>query len=131
MRLIYPAIVTPHVEDNNYTVVIPDLPNCKGEGETLLAAIDQAADIGCEWCMWEIFDMKDLPEAQSYEEMEVEEGSYKTLLILDVGTHMDNQEDKSVRKNVTIPKWLNLYAEKKCLNFSSVLQEALIEKIQK
>lgn len=33
---------------------------------------------------------------------------------------------KSVKKNCTIPSWLNEQAERKHLNFSKILQEALI-----
>ena len=38
-------------------------------------------------------------------------------------------DNRSVRKNLTIPNWLNIAAEKEHINFSNVLQEALIEKL--
>lgn len=34
-----------------------------------------------------------------------------------------------VRKNVTIPNWLNKAAEQEKINVSKVLQEALMEKV--
>ena len=36
---------------------------------------------------------------------------------------------KAIRKNVTIPAWLNELAEEKNVNFSNVLQNALIKKL--
>lgn len=38
--------------------------------------------------------------------------------------------EKAVRKNITIPAWLNTYGEKNHINFSKVLQDALLEKAQ-
>ena len=37
--------------------------------------------------------------------------------------------NKSVRRNVTLPSWLNFEAEKEGINFSKVLQEALMTKL--
>lgn len=38
--------------------------------------------------------------------------------------------NKSVRKNVTLPEWLNEEAEALKINFSQVLQEALLQKLE-
>lgn len=48
-----------------------------------------------------------------------EEGGY-TVILKKFGT-------KAVKKNLTIPAWLNTLAEKKNVNFSQVLQDALTE----
>ena len=37
---------------------------------------------------------------------------------------------KSVRKNITIPAWLNTFGEKNHINFSKVLSDALLKKVQ-
>jgi hypothetical protein len=34
--------------------------------------------------------------------------------------------NKAVRKNLTIPAWLNTYAEAKHINFSQLLQDSLM-----
>ena len=36
---------------------------------------------------------------------------------------------KAVRKNISLPSWLNEKAEKEGINFSRVLQEALLDKL--
>ena len=38
---------------------------------------------------------------------------------------------KAVKKTLTIPEWLNEEAEKNHINFSSVLQKALMDELQK
>ena len=38
---------------------------------------------------------------------------------------------KSIRKNLTIPAWLNTFAETEQLNVSKVLQDALTELYEK
>ena len=40
-------------------------------------------------------------------------------------TYAEKYGEKAVRKNLTIPAWLNTFAEKNHINFSQVLQEAL------
>ena len=44
-------------------------------------------------------------------------------------TYSAKYGSKSVRKNCTIPSWLNTAAEKLHINFSEVLQEALVERL--
>jgi hypothetical protein len=39
--------------------------------------------------------------------------------------------DKAVRKNLTIPAWLNTFAEANHVNFSQVLQDSLTEIYQR
>ena len=44
-------------------------------------------------------------------------------------TELKKIDNKMVRKNVTIPSWLNKAAEREKINVSKVLQEALMEKV--
>ena len=44
MKLVYPAIFTPCIEKEGYTVVVPDLPGCVSEGATLAEAIEMGSD---------------------------------------------------------------------------------------
>jgi hypothetical protein len=41
-------------------------------------------------------------------------------------TYTEKYGNKAVRKNLTIPAWLNTFAEGKRINFSQVLQDSLI-----
>lgn len=46
--------------------------------------------------------------------------------MLDIDAYAEKYGSKAVRKNITIPAWLNTFGEKKNLNFSKVLQDALM-----
>ena len=56
---------------------------------------------------------------------------FVSLLSLDMDAYAAKYGSKSIRKNLTIPAWLNTFAEKKRLNVSKVLQDALTELYQK
>ena len=58
-----------------------------------------------------------------------EEGAIITLVDCDIDAYRRMLEKRSVRKNVTIPSWLNEAAEKQHINFSAVLQAALMEQL--
>ena len=53
------------------------------------------------------------------------------MVLLDMDAYAEQYGEKAVRKNVTIPAWLNAFAEKQKINFSQLLQEALMSKVQK
>ncbi len=49
--------------------------------------------------------------------------------MLDIDAYAEKYGSKAVRKNCTIPAWLNTAAEKAHINFSQVLQTALQEQL--
>ena len=67
------------------------------------------------------------------DEKEVEEAlknSFKSLVGLDFQKYLKEVNVKSIRKNVTIPSWLNEVAKRNNINFSKVLQEALERELE-
>ena len=52
--------------------------------------------------------------------------SYVPFLNPSRDAYSEKYGSKTIRKNITIPAWLNTYGEKRGINFSKVLQEALI-----
>ena len=52
------------------------------------------------------------------------------MLLLDIDAYEEKYGEKSVRKNLTIPAWLNTFAEKNNINFSKLLQETLFSMAQ-
>ncbi len=56
-------------------------------------------------------------------------GDFVTYVIVDVEEYAKLHFQKSVKKTVTIPEWLNREAQKRNINFSKTLQEALIKKL--
>lgn len=127
MKLIYPAIFTPCIEKEGYTVVVPDLPGCVTEGDSLINAIEMGTDAASGWILGELEDGNNFPKPTSHDEIIVEDCSFVNLLVLDIDAYAEKYGNKAIRKNITVPAWLNTFGEKNNLNFSRVLQDALLE----
>lgn len=131
MKLIYPAVFYPCEDKIGYTVEIPDLPGCVSEGNSLTDAIEMGTDAACGWILGELEDGNNIPTASEYKNIipDAEDG-FVNYLVLDIDSYSEKYGNKTVRKNITIPAWLNTYGEKNNINFSKVLQEALFTKSQ-
>lgn len=127
MVLIYPAVFTPFLpeEGEGYTVEVPDLPGCVTEGDSLYSAILMAQDAASGWVLTELEAGRPAPSPSSPSGVSVEPGSFVSLLTLDMDAYAEKYGSKAVRKNVTIPAWLNTFGENRGLNFSKVLSDAL------
>lgn len=130
MKLIYPAIFTPCLEKEGYTVVVPDLPGCVSEGDSLIDAIDMGTDAASGWILGELEDGNSIPSPTPHDQLVVAQGSFANLLVLDIDAYAEKYGNKTVRKNITIPAWLNTYGEKNNVNFSKILQDALLSMAQ-
>lgn len=132
MKLVYPAIFYPFEDsDDGYTVEVPDLPGCVTEGKNLQEAILMGIDAASGWILDELENGNKIPSSSTYKEIEKikQSDGIVTMLLLDMDSYADKYGEKSVRKNLTIPAWLNTAAEKKGVNFSQVLQEALVKTV--
>lgn len=132
MKLTYPACFYPCEEKaGGYTVEVPDLPGCVSEGDTLADAILMATDAACGWVLDELEDGKTIPPASPLSNIIPEPDGFVNMLVLDMDSYAEKYGDKAVRKNLTIPAWLNTFAEKNHINFSQVLQDSLTAIYQK
>lgn len=124
--MVYPVVLTK--EGNEYLVSIPDF-DIDTEGKSLEDAIFMARDaIGLMGI--ELQDEgKELPLARDMKECEAEEGAIVTLVDVDLEEYRRKNDNRMVKKNCTIPFYLNKEAEKRGINFSKVLQEALREQL--
>lgn len=59
-----------------------------------------------------------------------EKESFKTLIGIDIIRYIKETENKTVRKSVTIPSWLNVAGERMNLNFSKLLKEAVMKELE-
>ena len=130
MKLVYPAIFTPCIEKEGYTVVVPDLPGCVSEGATLAEAIEMGSDAASGWILGELEDGNTIPSASDFNSIKHDSDSFINLLVLDIDSYAEKYGDKAVRKNITIPAWLNAYGENNHIYFSKVLQNALLSMSQ-
>lgn len=126
MKLTYPACFYPDVEKAGaYAVVVPDLPGCVSGGSTLAEAILMGTDAASGWVLDELEDGKTVPPASPLESITPDPGGFVNMLVLDMDSYAEKYGEKAVRKNLTIPAWLNTFAEKNHINFSQVLQDSL------
>ena len=131
MRLTYPAIFYPWEDRQGYTVEVPDLPGCVSEGDSLAEAIFMGTDAASGWVLSELEDGKPVPAASPIEAIYPDAGGFVSILVLDMDAYAEKYGNKAVQKNLTIPAWLNTFAESKQINFSQVLQDSLTALFQK
>lgn len=124
--MVYPAIFTPY-EDNSggYVVTFPDLPGCVTGGDTIEEALYMAEDAASGWILDELEQGNVIPKASSIDSIVIEEG-FLNIIHLDIEAYSEKYGKKFIRKNLTIPAWLNTFAEKNNINFSKVLQDTLL-----
>ena len=138
MLSVYPACF--FKEDDGYSVIFPDLnwlATCgKDENEAMSMAIDCLAG----YLYTSSKDGDDVPQPSSIkdislnrvaEELDLDDyDGYVTMVSVDVIEYAHTHFEKSVRKTLTIPAWLDKAAKEKHINFSQTLQEALIAKVR-
>jgi predicted RNase H-like HicB family nuclease len=123
MRLTYPAVF--YEGDGGFAVEVPDLPGCTSGGSTLAEAILMGTDAASGWVLTELEDGKPAPAAKKKKKIKPDAGGFVSMLVLDMDAYAEKYGNKAVRKNLTIPAWLNTYAESKNINFSQILQDSL------
>lgn len=120
IKLAYPAIVTER-SDGTYTVSIPQL-DIEKSGRTLIDAIDSATEHAYSY----VCNRYLAPAPDAIGSLNVPDGSFSTLIVLDVSSYIEAHDKRTVKRCVTIPAWLDTYGKDHCINFSSVLKDALI-----
>lgn len=127
MKYAYPAVFTP--ECGGYTVNFPDVPSCYTEGDTLAEAIENAADVLC----LRLYDMEEagdrISPPSAINDIKTDDNAFVSVVACDTLEYRKFYDKKAVKKTLTIPNWLNIMAERAEVNFSAVLQEALIQKL--
>jgi predicted RNase H-like HicB family nuclease len=102
-----------------------DLPGCASGGGSLAEAIIMGTDAASGWVLAGLEGGKPILKASPVEAIRPEPGGFVSVLVLDMDTYTEKHGNKAVRKNLTIPAWLNTFAERKHINFSQVLQDSL------
>lgn len=140
MKMIYPVIFTE--VDTNILIEIPDfgiLTEANEEGKakgTLADAIAMARDAIGLACISAEDKGEPIPVATELEKVNVSNGAFYedgkgivSLVDVDLVAYRRMVDNRTVRRNVTLPNWLNQEAEKAKINVSKVLQEALMMKL--
>ncbi len=137
MLSAYPACFIK--EEEGYSVIFPDLKGLATCGASLDEALAMAVDCLAGYLYWLKQDGENAPEASPIseidsftiaKELDVENcETFVNIVTVDVAEYAKTHFEKSVKKTLTIPAWLNTAALEQNINFSQVLQEALKEKL--
>lgn len=129
--VVYPTIFT--IVENCVLIEVPDL-DILTEGKDIPDAIRMARDaIGLKVVSMEddgdkIKAPSDLGEIDMNAGTFTHEGrSYLSYVDVDISAYRRKLDNQSVRRNVTIPRWMNRQVEERGVNVSRVLQDALTE----
>jgi len=121
-KYAYPAVF--EKEDAKYFVNFPDIQPCYTEGATLEEAVIRAKDVLESRIEVALERNEQLPAPS---DIDLIKGDRVMLIVADIENI--KSQTRYVKKTLSIPHWLNVAAEKKHINFSGVLQEALKERL--
>ena len=128
-KLFYPAIFH-KAEEGGFWITFPDLPECITEGDDMTESYEMAVEaLGLSLSTMQ--DNKEtIPVPSSPDKITVEPDSFLAVIEFDMAAYKKKTNSKSVKKTLTIPGWLDEEATALGINFSQVLQEALVGKLQ-
>ena len=127
-RYTYPAIIIPE-SDGGYSVDFPDLEGCYTCGDDLGEALYMAEDV----LAFTLYDYekekKEIPEPTPVESINLKGNEFVNYITCDTLEYQKRNNNRAIKKTLSIPEWLNELAVDAGINFSQVLQEALSEKL--
>lgn len=117
--------------EDGISVVFPDLPGCVTCADDYAEALYMAHDCLGDWLYTSERDNEFIPEPS--DPLKLKEGLKDNQLVVPVEIFMptirSKFDDKAVNKTVTVPNWLLNEGKNAGINFSQVLQEALMQKL--
>ena len=124
------AAVFSEDENGRFSVNFPDLEGCYTCGDDLKDTLTMAKDV----LAYVLYDYeregKKIPEPSNPEDIKFTNGEFMTFVACDTMDYRKMHNNRAVKKTLTIPGWLNEAALSMELNFSQVLQEALVERMK-
>lgn len=122
-RRAYPIVISKE-EDGFYYVEIPDF-EIATQGESVADAMEMARDAIGIMGIDLLDDGNEIPQP-NLKELKSKEGDIVTLVDVDFVEYRKKVDNKAVKKNCTIPYWLSVEAERAGINYSRVLQDAIM-----
>ena len=129
-KLFYPALFH-KAEDGGFWVTFPDIPTCMTQGDDMDEAYTMAVD-ALGLCLADFEkDHTPIPVASTPDKISIDPGSFLVVIEFDMLAYKKRTSSAAVKKTLSIPEWLNEEALALNVNFSQILQDALIELVQK
>ena len=125
-KLFYPAIFH-KAEEGGFWITFPDIPECISQGDDMQQAYEMAVEaLGLAITSREE-QKEEIPVASEPDEIVVENNEFCVVIEFDMLAYKKRISSKAVKKTLSIPEWLNEEATALGVNFSQVLQNALME----
>ncbi len=129
LNLTYLAVLEPG-EDGGYGISFPDLPGCFSFGENLAEAQQRAM----EAASLHVYGMECDGEEVPIPSVSLSQEMTKGMIVMPVTIHPDHyrlkRDNERIKTNITLPAWLKRIAEEKKVNYSRLLEAALIDYLQ-
>ena len=125
-KLFYPAVFH-KAEEGGYWITFPDIPECMTQGDDMQQAYEMAFEaLGLAITSRES-DKEEIPAASEPCSIALNEDEFCVVIEFDMLAYKKRTNSKAVKKTLTIPEWLNEEATALGVNFSQVLQSALMD----
>jgi len=124
----YPAIFIPEGNDV-YSVLFPDIDGCYTFGNSLIHSIEMAQDVLALILFRYEIENRPIPKPSNIKDISTKEEEFVSLIMCDTVEYQKMHNKRAIKKTLTIPEWLNEAASAASINFSQVLQEALLNKL--
>lgn len=127
MKYVYTAVFT--ATDDGYSVSVPDLPGCITGGADIAEALSMVDDAAAMW-LWDAENKGEpIPPATPMDEIGITSDQMKSIVLLDTDAYRRMNDNRAVKKTLSIPSWLNAEAERAGVNFSQILQDGLRQRL--
>ena len=129
LNLTYLAVLEPG-EDGSYSVSFPDLPGCFSYGDNLTDAQRMAEEAASLHVYGMERDGDEIPTPSLNLSKESTDGNVVMPVTIHPDLYRAKRDNERIKTNITLPAWLKRIAEEQKVNYSRLLETALIDYLQ-
>lgn len=129
LNLTYLAVLEPG-EDGSYSISFPDLPGCFSYGDNLTEAQRMAEEAASLHVYGMERDGDEIPTPSLNLSRENTDGNVVMPITIHPDLYRAKRDNERIKTNITLPAWLKRIAEEQKVNYSRLLETALIDYLQ-
>ena len=127
-KYFFPAVL--EFDKDGISVFFPDLPGALTCGDDEEEAVYNAKEC-MELHLYNMeLDNDEIPKSTKVKDIKLETNQAVLMVTAFMTRIRSKMNNKSVKKTLTIPKWMDEEGQKRKYNFSKILQKALKEKFE-
>ena len=124
---VYPAIF--FYDDEGIAIEFPDFPGALSCAETTDEAVKNAQECLALHLYGMEQDGDEIPKSTDISKIKLEQGSVLVLVEAFMPSIRDREKKRYVKKTVSIPQWIDAEGQRAHVNFSQILQQGIIDKL--